>query len=282
MQTIDLHTHTTYSDGSYTPTELIEYAIQKHLSAAAITDHDTTDGVAEAIKAAEGSGLEVIPGIEISSMYDRLEIHIVGLFIDYQSKPLAERLAALRSSRVDRNRLMVQRLNALGLDLSYEEVAAFANGTVITRAHFAGLMLKKGYISSVNEAFERYIGDRCSAYVPRELPDYTTAVELIHSAGGIAVLAHPLLYKINTKGLENMIATLAKSGISGIEAYYSTHSPADTKYIKRLAAENRLLLSGGSDFHGSNKPRLDLGTGYGSLAVPYELLDKLKGELKNG
>ena len=282
MKTIDLHTHTTASDGTLTPSELIAYAAEKGLCAIAITDHDTTEGIAEALFAAEGRELEVIPGIEISSMYDRLEIHIVGLFIDPENTSLLEWLTALRQSREERNKKMLAALSDMGIEISYDELSEFAAGSIITRAHFAGIMLKKGYITSINEAFDRLIGDRCPAYIPRELPDYITSINMIRSAGGIAVLAHPLLYKINTKGLENMVSELAAASLTGIEAYYSTHSPSDTKYIKKLAQQNRLLLSGGSDFHGSNKKNLVLGTGYGSLDVPADLIDTLKGALKNG
>lgn len=282
MKTIDLHTHTTASDGTLTPSELIAYAAEKGLCAVAITDHDTTEGIAEALFAAEGRELEVIPGIEISSMYDRLEIHIVGLFIDPENTSLLEWLTALRQSREERNKKMLAALSDMGIKISYDELSEFAAGSIITRAHFAGVMLKKGYITSINEAFDRLIGDRCPAYIPRELPDYKTSINMIRSAGGIAVLAHPLLYKINTKGLENIVSELAAASLTGIEAYYSTHSPSDTKYIKKLAQQNRLLLSGGSDFHGSNKKNLDLGTGYGTLDVPADLIDTLKGALKNG
>ncbi len=282
MKNIDLHTHTTFSDGTYTPCELVDHALKKELAAVAITDHDTTMGINEAVIPAEASSLEIIPGIEISSLYDRLEIHIVGLFIDPEHPQLLAELDSLKKSRQERNLQMLESLGNLGINISYNELADFAKGDIITRAHFAKVMLQKGYITSVNEAFDKYIGDRCRAYIPRQLPSFQRAIEMIKNAGGIAVLAHPLLYKINIKGLENMVSHLKTAGLTAIEAYYSTHSPSDTKYIKRLAAENKLLLSGGSDFHGKNKKDLDLGTGYGSLAVPYEILDKLKGALENG
>lgn len=281
MKTIDLHTHTTASDGTLTPAELVRRAAEKGLAAAAITDHDTTEGVDEAVAAA-GTDIEVIPGIEVSSMYNSLEIHIVGLFIDQHDKTLCNWLDGMRICREGRNKKMLDKLNDMGINITYEELCDFACGSIITRAHFAGVMLKKGYVSSVGEAFDRYIGDRCCAYIPRELPDFTVTVDMIRQAGGIAVLAHPLLYKISRQGLKNMVSELAKAGITGIEAYYSTHSPSDTEHIKHLAEENALLLSGGSDFHGTNKKNIDLGTGCGNLCVPYTLLEKLKGALQNG
>lgn len=273
MSIIDLHTHTAASDGTCTPTELVQSAVKAGLSALAVTDHDTVDGIAEAFRAAKGTRLEVIPGIEISSMYDNKEVHIVGLFIDPKNSDLLLWLDNLRKHREDRNALMLARLKEMGIEISCDELPAKAT---VTRAHFAAAMLKKGYIRSIDEAFTRYIGDRCKAYVKRDLPDYYSSINMIRSAGGIAVLAHPLLYKMGTKVLENMLTNLKAAGLTAIEAYYSTHSPSDTKYIKRLAEENQLLLSGGSDFHGSNKKNLNLGTGYGALAVPYELLDKLR------
>ncbi len=282
MKTIDLHTHTTFSDGSYTPDELVSYAVEKGLAAIAITDHDTTEGIVPALSSTKDTDLEVIPGIEISSLYDKLEIHLVGLFIDPRNSLLTDKLNNLRRLRGERNIKMLERLNDLGIKITYNDLADLAGSDIITRAHFAKAMLKRGYISSINEAFERYIGDSCKAYIPRELPDYKTSIDMITKAGGIAVLAHPLLYKTSNRLLNDMTADLKKSGLTAIEAYYSTHSPSDTSLIKRIADENKLLLSGGSDFHGTNKKDLDLGTGYGKLAVPYEILDKLKGVIKNG
>lgn len=282
MKTIDLHTHTTASDGSFTPTELVKHAEEKGLAAVAVTDHDTVNGIAEAMKAAKNLSVELIPGIEISSAYDKLEVHIVGLFVNHSNKAFTDKLEQLRFSREERNRKMIQRLNDLGIDISYSEVNTYAKGGIITRAHFAGVLLQKGYIKSTNEAFKRYIGDKSPAYIPRELPSYRYAAELIREAGGIAILAHPLLYKINADLRERMLTDMKNCGLTGIEAYYSTHSSADVEYIKSLAQKHGLLLSGGSDFHGINKKDLELGTGYGSLAVPYELLDKLKGALNNG
>lgn len=279
---IDLHTHTTFSDGTYTPTELVNYAQEKGLTTIAITDHDTTEGVAEAIAAPKARPLEVIGGIEISSMFEEKEIHIVGLFIDINNKTLKNEMELLRESREQRNHLMAEKITECGIPLTYQEVLDFAKGSVITRAHFAGILLKKGYVASVNEAFARFLGDNCPCFVKRNLPTAQKSIEMIKQNGGIAVLAHPLLYKMGNDRLDYMVKELAKTGITAIEAYYSTHSPSDAKHICTLADKYSLLLSGGSDFHGSNKKDLDLGQGYGSLNVPDEILDKLKGAKDNG
>lgn len=279
---IDLHTHTTFSDGTFSPKELVKYACEKGLNAIAVTDHDTTDGVAEAMSATENIPLEVIPGIELSSMYEDKEIHIVGLFIDPNDKILKSELEGLRKSREERNVLMAEKLTEKGLPITYEEVFSFSGGSIITRAHFAGVLVEKGFVTSVNEAFTRFLGDGCPCYIQRSLPSAEKSIDMILKNGGLAVLAHPLLYKMGNEHLEHMINRLAEKGLAAIEAYYSTHSPSDTKRICELAEKNSLLLSGGSDFHGSNKKGLDLGCGYGNLDVPNELLVKLKGAKKNG
>jgi hypothetical protein len=177
---------------------------------------------------------------------------------------------------------MVEKLNSIGISITYNDVLSEAKGNVITRAHFANALLKNGSVTSVKEAFDRYIGDGKKAYIKRELPSAETAIHLISEAGGIAVLAHPLLYKMGQKQLENTIKTLSENGLAAIEAYYTTHSPSNVKYIKLTAEKFRLKISGGSDFHGKNKPDIDLGTGYGSLKIPYTVLSDLKEVKKNG
>lgn len=282
MKTIDLHTHTTASDGTYTPDELIELASKKGLAAIAVTDHDTTAGIDAAIKADNGNNIRVIPGIEISSCYDDIEIHLVGLFINPEDTALLSWLKELRLNRSERNQQMIDKLKGFGIELNMEELNEISRGGTITRAHFAALMLKKGYITSTNEAFDRYIGTGCKAYIPRKLPSCEKSIEMIRNCGGLAIMAHPLLYKISRSFLERIVADLKGCGLTGIEAYYSTHSGADTRYIIQLADNNGLLLSGGSDFHGENKKGLELGSGYGRLMVPYNILDKLEGALQNG
>lgn len=281
MNTVDLHTHSTYSDGTFTPKELIAYAKEKGLSAIALTDHDTVTGVSEAISYSAEYGIEVIPGIEVSTEYEDTEIHIVGLFVDVNNKELLSALDNFRLGRQNRNKEMVDKLNAIGVNINYNDVLANAGGGVITRAHIAQEIIKKGYALSNNEVFDKYIGKNKPAYVKRKVMTWQDTISLIIKSGGIAVLAHPLLYKLSDKRLEMIVSQLSANGLGAIEAYYSTHSPRDVKYIKELALKNRLKLSGGSDFHGTNKPKLDLATGYGNLQVPYDIIEELKKGVKN-
>lgn len=280
MNTVDLHTHSTFSDGTFTPKELVSYGAKKGLSALALTDHDTLEGNDEAVFYGEKYGIEIIRGIEISTEYESTELHIVGLFMDNEREELISALKGLRESRKTRNIEMVQKLNEIGININYDEIAESAKGDVITRAHIAKEVIKKGYASSNNEVFDRYIGRDKPAYVKRTVLPWQDTLRLICESGGLPILAHPLLYRISQRRLEMILGELAKYGLAGIEAYYSTHSAAEIKFVKMLADKNRLKLSGGSDFHGENKPKLDLGTGYGNLQVPYEVLEGLKKELK--
>lgn len=279
---VDLHVHSTRSDGTYTPTQLVDYAIEKGLSAFALTDHDSVDGLDEAIGYAKQlqrqnlSVPEVIPGIELSSEYQGQDVHIVGLYIDYRNARFQEYLCDFVASRDTRNQKMCTRLKDAGMDISYEKLLAAFPNSVITRAHYAKYMLEHGYVKSRTEAFERYIGDHCPYYIPREKVTPAQAVSLILEAGGLPVLAHPILYHMSDARLDALVGELKKAGLVGIEALYSTYHACDERQIRNLAAKYKLLISGGSDFHGENKPGLDLGTGYGGLCVPDEVLDQLR------
>lgn len=276
MNIVDLHVHSTKSDGSYTPSELVDYAIEKGLTAFALTDHDTTDGIDEARKAADGKPIEVIPGIEFSSEYEGRDIHIVGLYIDYQSGFFKRRLINFVNGRIIRNREMCRRLTEHGMPVTYEELTAEFPDSVITRAHYAKYLLNHGYTKSLKEAFERYIGDNCPCFVPRKKITPMRAVEIILKAGGIPILAHPVLYHMSDARLDNLVRDLKDVGLVGIEAVYSTYSSGEERDMRRLAAKYDLCISGGSDFHGSAKPGLDLATGYGKLFIPEEILTHLK------
>lgn len=274
---IDLHVHSNKSDGSMTPSDLVSYAVQKKLTAFALTDHDTTEGLDEALAAAKGQPVEVIPGIEFSTEYEKRDIHIVGLDIDYRRDFFQDRLKAFVDSRILRNRKMCDRLREeAGMDITYEKLLAEYPDAVITRSHYAQYMLAHGYIRSLPEAFERYVGDHCKYFVPREKVTPVQAVSLILAVGGIPVLAHPILYRMSDSRLEALTASLKEAGLIGIEAIYSTYQPNEERQIRRLAEKYSLCISGGSDFHGSCKPGLDLGTGYGRLCVPDEVLTALR------
>ena len=282
MKRIDLHVHSTRSDGTYSPTELVDYAIQKGLAAFALTDHDCVDGLDEAIAYADSLRLtnpevpEVIPGVEFSTEYKGSDVHIVGLYIDYKAPKFQKYLVDFVESRTLRNQKMCKLLQeGAGMDISYEALLETFPNCVITRAHYARYMMSKGYVKSISEAFERYIGDHCPYYLPREKVTPAQAIELILSAGGIPVLAHPLLYGMGKARLDALVAELKAAGLLALEAIYSTYSASDEREMRTLAAKYDLCISGGSDFHGDNKPKLDLGTGYGSLYIPYEVLTKL-------
>ena len=271
MDTIDLHTHSTFSDGTFTPLQLVKYAEEKGLKAFAITDHDTTEGIKEA-KSIE-TNVEVISGVEISTRYDKKEIHIVGLYVNENDADLNKQLKYYREKRVTRNFEILEKLNSLGVDITIDDVKESCTGDVISRAHIAKALVSKGFVGSYTEAFDRYLGDNKCAYVPRETLNYEESMELITKAGGVPVLAHPLLYKMRVK--------LRQKGLKAVEVYYSTHSNSDTQHVMAMANRVGLIYSGGSDFHGATKPKIDMGTGMGKLAVPYEILEKIRGE-RNG
>lgn len=294
---VDLHVHSTCSDGTFTPEELVDYAIKKGLTAFALTDHDTVSGLDRAINYADSLRKktlstpfstpdslnsptsqipEIIPGIELSTEYQGKDIHMVGLFIDYHQLDFAHYLEDFIHSRENRNKKMCALLREHGIDITYEALLAEFPGAVITRAHFARFLLSHGYIQSLKEAFDRYVGDRCPCFVPREKVTPAQAVELILGAGGIPVLAHPILYHMSDDRLEALVAELKSIGLVGIEAIYSTYNTAEERQIRGLASKYGLKISGGSDFHGANKPKIDLGTGWGKLYVPDEVLEKLR------
>ena len=290
MSPIDLHTHSTKSDGTFSPEELIRYAQAKGLSAIALTDHDTADGIEEALKTAQilreeaqvpsGSSSpavpDVIPGVELSTQYRGRDIHVVGLFIDWRNSGFNTRLREFADARIYRNQKMCRLLTEGGYPVNYEELLSFFPDTVVTRAHFAQYMLEKGFISSIDEAFRKLIGDDCPFFVPREKISPQDGVSFLLEYGAVPVLAHPLQYKMSDDQLCELLTSLCGYGLSGIEVYYSGYKPADTAYLSRLAERFGLLPSGGSDFHGSRKKGLDLGTGYGHLYVPDTLLPPLR------
>lgn len=287
MKAVDLHVHSTCSDGTLTPSKLVDYAMEKGLAAFALTDHDTVDGLDEAIGRAEylrqilpredaQEVPEVIPGIEFSTEYQGQDIHILGLYIRHHDKPFGARLQAFVDSRVERNRKMCRLLTEGGIPVTYEALLEEFPNAVITRAHYAKYMLSHGYIKSMKEAFDRYVGDHCPYYVPREKVTPAQAVSLVLEAGGVPVLAHPVLYHMSDLRLDQLTHELKDAGLAGIEAVYSTYQPYEERQIRELAAKYDLLISGGSDFHGDTKPGLDLGTGYGKLFVPCTILEAIK------
>lgn len=274
---IDLHVHSTASDGTCTPAQLVQLAHRAGLCAFALTDHDCTDGIEEALNAAEGSGLEVIPGVELSTEYNGHEIHVVGLYIDRTNAALCRQLKEFRECRDGRNLKMAEKLHEKGFDISAEALYKAFPDCVLTRAHISRYLVNTGQVSSISEVFDKYIGEGCCCYVERMKVSPVEAVRLIHHAKGTAVLAHPCLYrKMSREELMQMITEMKEAGLDAIEALYSCSTPQEEQYFCSVAEQFDLLLSGGSDFHGSNKPDIHLGTGKGSLHVPYSLLEKIK------
>lgn len=273
---IDLHAHSDASDGTLSPSELVREAKAAGLAALALTDHDTVKGIKEARDAAKEAGIELVPGIELSTSFKETEVHMVGLLIDETSPELLKHVRRFLDSRKDRNQKMYEKLREEGFDISKEKLCEMFPKAVLTRAHVARFLLEKGYIKSMQEAFDKYVGDGCRCYVPREKISPGQAVRLIHAAGGIAVLAHPALYRISSEDMRRLLDECKQDGLDAIEAFYSTYQPDDARRIRTLADEYGLALSGGSDFHGSNKPHIRLGCGTGRLFVPYELLNRLR------
>lgn len=276
MSRIDLHLHTTHSDGSQSPAEVVRLAHEAGVSALAITDHDITTGLPEAIAAGQELGIEIIPGIEISSRHGESELHVLGYFLKWEDAQLNARLMTLRESRHRRNPKIVELLQAAGIDITYDEVRAVAGSDSVGRPHIARVLMDKKVVTTAKEAFDRFLAEGKAAYVPRDLPAPVDAIRWIKDAGGLAVLAHPTWVKTTEGTLTDLARQLKEQGLDGVEVHYSTHTPRQTRTYLSLAKQLGLLVTGGSDFHGMTKPDIEVGTGKGSLHVPDVLLPKLK------
>ena len=275
MKKIDLHVHTNKSDGTFSPSEAVNYAHSIGLQAIAITDHDTVAGIDPAIAHAKKYNLEIVPGIEISAEWteekEELEIHMLGYFIDWRSQDFQKRLEDLSVMRIKRTERIIDKLRGHNISIDMEDVLAFAPSTeAVGRLHIAQAMLKEGGVSSINQAFDRYIGNNKPCYAPKYQLDPEGAVQIIKEIGGIAVIAHPGLLKLDFA--TNLIHRLVKSGLDGIEVYYPEHRKEAITRLEGIAREHNLLLTGGTDCHGLAKNRILMGT----LDIPYELLDKMK------
>jgi predicted metal-dependent phosphoesterase TrpH len=267
---VDLHTHTTCSDGTMTPEELVSYAKEKNLKAVAITDHDTVSGNERALREGKLRGIEVIPGVEFSVHCKRGSLHILGLFIDSQSTRVRKAVEELQRKRRERNIKILYKLDEIGIKIREN---TFLNYAYLGRPHIAQELVRLGYAKTIREAFEKYLKKGKAAYVDREkLPERVT-IETVVEAGGLPVLAHPVTV-FNFKGTIERLIVL---GLKGIEVYYPTHSRHDTEYFLTFAQEHNLLITGGSDFHGAHKPEIDLGC----MKVPAYLLDRLKEYMNN-
>ncbi len=262
---LDLHTHTIFSDGLLTPEELVERAGVRGLAAVAITDHDSVDGIARA-RAAAGPALEVVPGIEISTLGEGLELHILGFYLDGDDPGLGERLSRFREERVKRAEAMAERLGTLGVPVDVADVLERATPGVVGRPHLADAMMRAGHVGTIDEAFRRYLGARGEAFVPRPAFRPEEAIALIHAAGGVSVLAHP-----GMSVSDSLVERLAGHGLRGIEVWHPQHGPALQRRYRALAQRLGLLATGGTDFHAPGRG-LDLG----DLPVPANVLASLK------
>ena len=277
---IDLHIHSTASDGTLTPTEIVQTALKSTKSekdpiVIALTDHDTVAGVSEFLKEAKKykERVTAIPGVEISTNYHGVEIHILGYNVDPENKELLEQLKICRESRDGRNEKIISRLQAEGFQITMEDIKPEDPNETIARPHIAKQLMKKKYVSSVKEAFDKYLAEGRSCYVERIMPTPQEAIALIRNSGGIPVLAHLMYYKkLNAAEKEVLVSELKEAGLEGIEAYYNTYTPVEEEYVVSLAKQNALLLTGGTDFHGQNKPHISLFTGQGNMEVPEAIL----------
>lgn len=283
---IDLHVHSNHSDGTLSPEDLVTLAIKSNVSAFALTDHDTVSGIAKAKRAAtctsaSGTPVTVISGTEISAAYKKKDIHILGLFINEQDPVLQHALDDAVTARDLRNEKMTERFRSLGITLTLDDLRRENPDTVITRAHFAKYLIEHNHVKTSQEAFQRYLGYDAPCFVPREYMPPEQAISLILNAGGIPVLAHPLLYKLPPAELETLLKRLTDAGLKGLEVYYSSNTGFDEQICYSLANRFHLLMTGGTDFHGDNKPNLFLGTGRNNnLNIPESLLEPLYRYLK--
>jgi predicted metal-dependent phosphoesterase TrpH len=273
---IDLHCHSTASDGTLAPQEVVQLAVRNGLSALSLTDHDTIAGVAAAAAEASRAGIDFIPGIEISATYPSPgTLHILGYGVDPQSPVLHELTRQLLEGRDTRNPRIVARLQELDIAITMDEVEQEAGGNVIGRPHIAAILMRKGYVSSIKEAFNKYLAEGGLAYFDKERLAPPRALELIHQSGGLAVLAHPIQLRCqNDAQLDRQVKDLVDLGLAGIEVIHSDHDAAWVEKCTRLADRYGLLKTGGSDFHGRNKAAIDLGTANGRR-VPREFFDAL-------
>ncbi len=276
MNYVDLHVHSNASDGTLSPEEVIAQASLKRLKAIALTDHDTVAGIARAKKAAAASSLELVPGVELSCFYGQTEIHILGFYVDETDTTLTEGLEYFVSLRRQRNETMLQRFKEDGFAIAMEDLAGDNPDTVVTRAHFARALVEKGYASSMAKAFERYLqyGGRYCRRKETVTPEQ--AMELLCAAHAWPCLAHPMQYHLRFDQIETLVLKLKELGLRGIEAYHSSQTSLQSTRLKKIAKTYGLLPSGGSDFHGSNKPDIQLGTGRGSLHISYQVLENIK------
>ncbi len=278
---IDLHTHSVFSDGSMTPDQLVVEAQMAELSAVALTDHDSVDGVTPFLESCVKRGMRGVPGVEISVDGESGDaMHMLGYFIDHDNAPMKNHLSGIRSNREYRNKKIIESLNAMGLSLTMSEVGAYAGSDNIGRLHFAQALVERGYVKNREEAFDKFLAKGKSAYVNRKRLTPQQGIEMIRGAGGLAVLAHPFTLGKGKEALTELVADLVSAGLDGIEVYYTQQNQKQMKIYKAIARQFNLVMTGGSDFHGAPMPDVKMGRGFGSLNVPDSVLEDLDARRK--
>lgn len=276
LELIDLHVHSNASDGSLTPSEVAEEAIKAGLKAIALTDHDTVDGIPEILEYTKDKPLEIVPGVELSCYYNNREIHILGFYGDYSNPKLHEALQHLSEQRKNRNIQMVELMQRDGLNVTMEKLLHGNPDSVITRAHFARVLVEEGICKDKEVAFKKYIGVGCKYYLPKPKITCEMAMDILNKYFKASFLAHPLLYKMGYAQIEELIVYLKSLGLNGIEAFHSSNNIYESDKLRSMAIKHDLLISGGSDFHGIIKPNIKLGVGRGGMKIQKYLLDKIK------
>lgn len=277
---IDLHVHSTFSDGTYTPAKLAQMAVRAGVTAMALTDHDSTKGIDEFLAASDDLGLRAVPGVEISANITKGTLHMLGYFVDHTDPGFDASLGKIRRGREDRNIQMVKNLCDMGLEITMEEVAAYAGEDIVGRPHFAMALIEKGYVSNKSEVFNKYLAKGQPAYAERFRFSPEESISEILKVGGVPVLSHPFTLMLNDTDLRKFVGELVDMGLQGIECYYPEHKTALRKKYLKLVKDFDLVASGGSDFHGAMNPKISLGAGFGGLNVPDELVDLLEGRRK--
>ncbi|OQY06905.1 MAG: hypothetical protein B6I28_05940 [Fusobacteriia bacterium 4572_132] len=273
---IDLHIHTTCSDGTYTPEEVVELAKEKELDVIAITDHDTIDGVERGALKAKELGIKFINGIELSTNYQGKEIHILGYFLNIEDEKLVNKLYELKNQRLTRTEKIIEKLREFRIEITKEEVMKEVKGDLISRTHIASVLFKKGYVNTRKAAFRRYLGDRGAAYVPRKNFTPMDAVKLLKENGALAFIAHPKLIPWGEKKTFELVDKLKEIGLDGLETYYPSFREIDKIYYKKMCEKRGMIVSGGSDFHGGNRNNITLGI----ANVKNEVYKKMKERLE--
>lgn len=277
---IDLHAHTTHSDGTLSPTELVELAAEVGLQALAITDHDTMTAIPEAREVGARLGVEILNGCEVTTRLPSGIVHVLVYGVPLEHEAFDEFLAGIRDGRHQRNLIILEKLQGLGLALTYEDVSKYAVGSIVARPHFARALVDAGFVEDLREAFDRYLSDKGPAYVPAEVPSPIDAVRAAKEAGGVSVIAHPRQMRLGSMGAyRRKFRRWTDAGLAGIEVQHASADATHRKQFAAIAEEMDLVPTGGSDFHGANKPRIQLGRGDGSIHVEYATWESLRARM---